>query len=172
MDCIAASIAALSTRNQPGNGVLIWRFGMSMVTLAKSRRIVSVALKKAQEIGLSKPMSVVVLDARGAVKAFESQDGSSTLRFNIAFGKANGAIALGIGSRAIFERAQQQPYFVQSVNALANGNLVPVPGGVLIHNRKGEVIGAVGVTGDTSDNDEICAVAGIEAAGFEAVTGA
>ena len=79
---------------------------------------------------------------------------------------------MGIGSRAIFERAQQQPYFVQSVNALANGNLVPVPGGVLIRNRKGEVIGAVGVTGDTSDNDEICAVAGIEAAGFEAVTGA
>jgi uncharacterized protein GlcG (DUF336 family) len=145
---------------------------MSMVTLAKSRRIVSAALKKAQELGLGKPMSVVVLDARGAVKAFESQDGSSTLRFNIAFGKANGAIALGIGSRAIFERAQQQPYFVQSVNALANGNLVPVPGGVLVRNRKGEVIGAVGVTGDTSDNDEVCAVAGIEAAGFEAVTGA
>jgi uncharacterized protein GlcG (DUF336 family) len=104
---------------------------MSMVTLAKSRRIVSAALKKAQELGLGKPMSVVVLDARGAVKAFESQDGSSTLRFNIAFGKANGAIALGIGSRAIFERAQQQPYFVQSVNALANGNLVPVPGASL-----------------------------------------
>lgn len=143
-----------------------------MVTLAKSRRIVSVALKKAKEIGLTKPMSVVVLDARGTVKAFESQDGSSTLRFKVAFGKANGAIALGIGSRAIFERAQEQPYFVQSVNALAGGDLVPVPGGVLIKNKRGDIIGAVGVTGDTSDNDEICAVAGIEAAGFAAATGA
>lgn len=145
---------------------------MTTLSLAKSRRIVSAALKKAQEIGLSKPMSVVVLDARAAVKAFESQDGSSTLRFKIAFGKANGAIALGIGSRAIFDRAQQQPYFVQSVNALAGGDLVPVPGGVLVKDRKGEIIGAVGVTGDTSDNDEICAVAGIEAAGYAAVTGA
>ena len=112
---------------------------MSILTLAKSRRIVSTALKKAQELGLTKPMSVAVLDARGTVKAFESQDGSSTLRFKIAFGKANGALALGIGSRAIFERAQQQPFFVQAVNALAQGDLVPVPGGVLVKDRKGVV---------------------------------
>ncbi|MGB7205002.1 MAG: heme-binding protein [Anderseniella sp.] len=141
------------------------------VTLAKARKIISVALKKAQDIGLTKPMSVVVLDARAAVKAFESQDGSSTLRFKVAFGKANGAIALGIGSRAIFERAKTEPFFVQSVNALAGGDLVPVPGGVLIRDRKGMIVGAVGVTGDTSANDEICAVAGIEAAGFQADTG-
>lgn len=145
---------------------------MSALTLAKSRRIIAVALKKAQEIGLTKPMSVVVLDARGAVKAFESQDGSSTLRFKMAFGKANGSLSLGIGSRAIFERAQQQPFFVQAVNALAQGDLLPVPGGVLVKDRKGAIIGAVGVTGDTSDNDEICAVAGIEVAGFSAATGA
>ncbi len=141
------------------------------ITLAKSRKIVSVALKKAQEIGLTKPMTVVVLDARGTVKACESQDGSSTLRFKIAFGKANGCIALGIGSRAIFARANEQPYFVQAVNAQADGNLVPVPGGVLVRDRKGAIIGAVGITGDTSDNDEACAVAGIEAAGFQADTG-
>jgi uncharacterized protein GlcG (DUF336 family) len=145
---------------------------MSALTLAKSRRIIAVALKKAQEMGLTKPMSVVVLDARGTVKAFESQDGSSTLRFKMAFGKANGSLSLGIGSRAIFERAQQQPFFVQAVNALAQGDLLPVPGGVLVKDRKGAIIGAVGVTGDTSDNDEICAVAGIEAAGFSAATGA
>jgi len=145
---------------------------MSALTLAKSRRIISVAMKKAHEIGLTKPMSVVVLDERGAVKAFESQDGSSTLRFKMAFGKANGSLELGIGSRAIFERAQQQPFFVQAVNALAQGDLLAVPGGVLIKDRKGAIIGAVGVTGDTSDNDEICAIAGIEAAGFSAVTGA
>lgn len=141
------------------------------ITLAKSRKIVSVALKKAQEIGLTKPMTVVVLDARGTVKACESQDGSSTLRFKIAFGKANGCIALGIGSRAIFTRANEQPYFIQAVNAQAGGDLVPVPGGVLIRDRKGVVIGAVGITGDTSDNDEACAAAGIEAAGFQADTG-
>ncbi len=141
------------------------------ITLAKSRKIVSVALKKARDIGLTKPMTVVVLDARGTVKACESQDGSSTLRFKVAFGKANGCIALGIGARAIFARANEQPYFVQSVNALADGNLVPVPGGVLVRDRKGAIVGAVGVTGDTSDNDEICAVAGIEAAGFQADTG-
>ncbi|MEM9470414.1 MAG: heme-binding protein [Pseudomonadota bacterium] len=141
------------------------------ITLAKSRKIVSVALKKARDIGLTKPMTVVVLDARGTVKACESQDGSSTLRFKVAFGKANGCIALGIGARAIFARANEQPYFVQSVNALADGNLVPVPGGVLVRDRKGAIIGAVGVTGDTSDNDEICAVAAIEAAGLQADTG-
>ncbi len=141
------------------------------ISLTKSRKIVTTVLRKAQEIGLTKPMSVVVLDARSAVKAFESQDGSSPLRFKVAFGKANGALALGIGSRAIFERAKEQPYFVQSVNALANGDLVPVPGGVLIRDRKGAIIGAAGVTGDTSDNDEICAVAGIEAAGYQADTG-
>lgn len=141
------------------------------ITLAKSRKIVSVALKKAQEIGLTKPMTVVVLDARGTVKACESQDGSSTLRFRVAFGKANGCIGLGIGGRAIFARANEQAYFVQAVNALADGNLVPVPGGVLVRDRKGAIIGAVGVTGDTSDNDEICAVAGIEAAGLQADTG-
>ena len=141
------------------------------ITLAKSRKIVSAALKKAQEIGLTKPMTVVVLDARGTVKACESQDGSSTLRFKVAFGKANGCIGLGIGGGAIFARANEQPYFVQAVNALADGNLVPVPGGVLVRDRKGAAIGAVGVTGDTSDNDEICAVAGIEAAGLQADTG-
>ena len=148
-----------------------WRPLAMSINLAKSRKIVSVALKKAQEIGLTKPMSVVVLDARAAVKAFESQDGSSTLRFKVAFGKANGAISLGIGSRAIFERAKTEPFFVQAANALAGGDLVPVPGGVLVRDRKGALIGAVGVTGDTSGNDEICAVAGIEAAGYQADTG-
>jgi uncharacterized protein GlcG (DUF336 family) len=142
-----------------------------LITLSKSRKIVSAALKKAQELGLRQPMSVVVLDSRAAVKVFESQDGSSLLRFKMAHGKANGSLALGIGSRAIFERAKQQPFFSQAVNALADGGLVPVPGGVLIRDRKGAIVGAVGITGDTSDNDEICAVAGIEAAGFIADTG-
>ncbi|MBL4726461.1 MAG: heme-binding protein, partial [Rhizobiaceae bacterium] len=92
------------------------------------------------------------------------------LRPDIATGKAHGAIALGLGSRAIFNRAKEQPYFIQSMNGLANGSLVPVPGGVLIRNS-GEIIGAVGITGDSSDNDEACAITAIEAAGFTADPG-
>jgi uncharacterized protein GlcG (DUF336 family) len=90
----------------------------------------------------------------------------------VAHGKAYGAVSLGIGSRALFERAKVEPFFIQAVNSLCDGALVPVPGGVLIRNTEGALIGAVGVTGDTSDNDELCAVSGIEAAGFKADTGA
>lgn len=143
---------------------------MTDITLEQSRRIIAVALAKAGELAL-KPMAVAVLDRGGHLKAFEKQDGASNLRFEVAFGKANGALALGIGSRAIFERAQQQPYFVSAINALADGALVPVPGGVLIKDAGGATIGAVGVTGDTSDNDETCAIAGIEAVGLVAEPG-
>ncbi len=140
------------------------------ITLAQAERIIEVILAKAAELGL-KPLTVAVLDAGGHLKALARQDGASTLRPEMAQGKAHGAIALGIGSRAIFERAQQQAFFVQAVNALAGGSLVPVPGGVLVRDGGGAILGAVGVTGDTSDNDEICAVAGIEAAGFTADPG-
>jgi len=89
----------------------------------------------------------------------------------IAHGKAYGAIAMGVGSRALFERSLQQPQFIDAMNALAAGALVPVPGGVLVRSAKGEIIGAVGITGDSSDNDEACAVTGIEAARLSADTG-
>ncbi len=128
------------------------------------RTIISAALAKASDAGF-KPLTVAVLDAGGALVALERQDGSSRMRPDIAIGKANGAIALGMGSRAIFKRAEEQPYFIQSMNALAGGKLVPVPGGVLIR-QDGAIVGAVGITGDTSDNDEIAAKAGIEAAGL------
>lgn len=136
------------------------------ITLDKAYTIISAAFEKGGELGL-KPLSVAVLDAGGHVIAFARQDGSSNLRFKIAEGKAAGAIALGMGSRAIFERAQQQPYFVGALNGLMDGSMVPVPGGVLVM-EGGALVGGVGVTGDTSDNDEIAAVAGIEAAGFDA----
>ena len=123
-------------------------------------------MKKGAQLKL-KPLTIAVLDAGGAVVALERSDGSSRMRPEIATGKANGAIALGMGSRAIFRRAQEQPYFIQSMNALAGGTLVPVPGGVLIRGEGGEILGAVGITGDTSDNDETCAVAGIESVGLE-----
>ncbi len=139
------------------------------LTLETAQGIVASVLAKGRELGL-KPLTVAVLDAGGHLKALAREDGTSTLRPSIAQGKAQGAIALGLGSRAIFKRAQEQPYFIQSMNALAGGALVPVPGGVLMRNETG-IIGAVGVTGDTSDNDEICAVSAIEAAGYTADAG-
>ena len=139
------------------------------LTLDKAQTIISTALAKGRERGF-KPLTVAVLDAGGCLKALAREDATSTLRPDIAQGKANGAIAMGLGSRALFNRAQEQPYFIQAMNELAGGRLVPVPGGVLIR-HDGDIIGAVGVTGDNSDNDEICAIAGIEAAGFEADTG-
>jgi uncharacterized protein GlcG (DUF336 family) len=143
---------------------------MSDVTLDQARAIVAAAFSKASEMGLN-PLTIVVLDSGGAIKVLERTDGSSLMRPEIAIGKANGAIQLGLGSRAIFNRAQEQPYFIQAMNTLAKGSLVPVPGGVLIRDSGGAIVGAVGVTGDTSDNDEACAVAGIQAVGLTAETG-
>ncbi|MEM6901730.1 MAG: heme-binding protein [Pseudomonadota bacterium] len=143
---------------------------MSTLTLDQAKQIIEAARAKGRELGL-KPLTVTVLDAHGVTLATEREDGSSLLRPKVAHGKAYGAVSLGMGSRALFTRAQEQPYFIQSVNALADGNLVPVPGGVLVKDGGGSLLGAVGITGDTSDNDEACAVAGIEAAGLTAVTG-
>ncbi|MCU1344837.1 MAG: hypothetical protein JWL70_1103 [Acidimicrobiia bacterium] len=143
---------------------------MSAISLEQARTIIAAALAKGAEAGFQ-PLSVVVLDAGGHLKAFERQDGASIMRFQVAHGKAFGAIGLGIGSRALMARAEQQPYFIASVNGAFGGALVPVPGGVLVKTSDGELIGAIGVSGDNSDNDEIAAVAGIEAAGFVPVTG-
>lgn len=118
-----------------------------------------------------KPLAVVALDAGGQIRAFEREDGTSNARFEIAFGKANGALALGLGSRALMARAEQQPYFIAAAAAAVGGALVPVPGGVLVQDAGGELIGAVGISGDTSDNDEAAAVEAIEAVGLVAVTG-
>lgn len=143
---------------------------MSTITLEQARRIVEGALRAGRERGLA-PLSVVVLDAGAHVKIFEREDGASNLRFEIARGKAYGALGLGMGSRAIMRRAEQQPAFVASVTAAFGGSLVPVPGGVLVKDVSGDLAGAVGVTGDSSDNDEAAAVAGIEGAGLVAETG-
>ena len=125
------------------------------LSLDDARKMADNCLGIAAEMTL-KPITVAVLDAAGDPKVLLRQDGTSTLRPDIAQGKARGAIALGMGSRAIYERAKEQPYFIQSMNALSGGSLVPVPGGVLIR-RDGAILGAVGITGDTSDNDEACA---------------
>ena len=140
------------------------------ITLAQSRTLIDAALAKGRALDL-KPLSVVVLDPRAAIVAMMSEDGVSQMRARIAHGKANAAIALGMGTRALMNRAEQQAYFIQAVNGVAGGDMVPVPGGVLIQDQEGALLGAVGISGDTSDNDEAAAIAGIEAAGLNAVTG-
>lgn len=137
------------------------------ITLRKARTIVRKTLEKGREMEL-KPLSVVVLDAGGHVIAFEREDGASPGRFAIAHGKAYGSVMLGMAGRAQMARAEQQAYFMDAVNGLFGGQTVPVPGGVLVRDKRGAVIGAVGVTGDTSDNDAAAAEAGILAAGLQA----
>jgi uncharacterized protein GlcG (DUF336 family) len=144
---------------------------MPDLSLDAAQTIVATALKEAGSLAL-KPLAVVVYDARGALKAFAAQDGTSLRRGEVAMAKAHGALALGMGSRAIAKAAAERPAFVQAVtHVIGAPTLVPVPGGVLI--RSGDaILGAVGISGDTSDNDERCAVAGIEAAGLAADPGA
>ena len=143
---------------------------MPDLALKAAQTILSAALEKAREMSL-KPLAIAVFDARGSLRAFAAEDGTSLRRADIAFGKAQGALAMGLGSRALYNRAAEQPAFIAAVTHAVGGLLVPAPGGVLIREENGELLGAVGVSGDTSDKDEIVAVAGIEAAGFEGDTG-
>jgi uncharacterized protein GlcG (DUF336 family) len=138
--------------------------------LDDARSIVTAAGRAAAEAGFA-PLAIVVLDSGGHVKLCERADGASNLRVEVAYGKAYGAIGLGIGSRALLARAEQQPFFVQAVNGLFGGRLVPVPGGVHVRDGDSRLLGVVGVSGDNSDNDEAAAVAGIRVAGFVADAG-
>ncbi|MEM9257969.1 MAG: heme-binding protein [Pseudomonadota bacterium] len=140
------------------------------ITLRRARQIIKGALAKSHA-GDMKPLAVIVLDAGGNVKAFEREDGASNYRFQVAHGKAHAAVGMGMGSRALFNRAEQQSYFVTAVGTLEGTHVVPVPGGVLVRDKKGALLGAVGISGDSSDNDEAAAIAGIEAAGFVAEPG-
>jgi uncharacterized protein GlcG (DUF336 family) len=144
---------------------------MTNVTLAQASTIVDAALEKGAELGLA-PLTVAVLDTGGHLVAFKREDKSGILRADIAFGKAWGALGMGFGSREIANRAAKMPVFFTALTAASQGRLVPVPGGVLILDRSLGVIGAVGISGDTSDQDESCAVAGIEAAGLVGQPGA
>ncbi|MFQ6548313.1 GlcG/HbpS family heme-binding protein [Aestuariibius sp. 2305UL40-4] len=138
---------------------------MAEITLEQARTIVRETIAKGREMGL-KPLSVVVLDTGGHVKAFEREDGASPGRFGIAQGKAYGAVMLGMPGSAQMARAEQQAYFMAAVNGVFGGQVVPVPGGILVKDGDA-VIGAVGVTGDTSDNDAEAGMAGIAAAGLD-----
>jgi uncharacterized protein GlcG (DUF336 family) len=139
---------------------------MSM-KLASAQSIIADALAAGQQHGF-KPLTVVVLDAGGHVLAAARQDGASNNRFEIAHGKAYGALALGMGSRSIMERAEQQAYFIAAAAAALGGRLIPVPGGVLVRDKDGTILGAVGISGDSSENDETAASTAIEAAGLTA----
>jgi uncharacterized protein GlcG (DUF336 family) len=150
----------LQTRNEP----------VMSLSLTQASTIVDAALKKGRDTNCA-PLSVAVLDAGGHLVAFKREDRSGILRFDIAFGKAWGALGMGFGSRTIFERAANTPTFYLALAAASGGRIVPNPAGVLIRDAAGEIIGAVGISGDTSDKDEACAIAGIEAAGLKADPG-
>jgi uncharacterized protein GlcG (DUF336 family) len=140
------------------------------ISLVTARTIVDAALAHARSSDFP-PMTVAVLNAAGRLLAFASEDGSSLLRERIARGKALGALNMGVGSRSLAARAASNPAFVNALVALADGNLVPVPGGVLIRNDNDEVLGAVGVSGHQPDDDEACAIHAITAADLRADPG-
>jgi uncharacterized protein GlcG (DUF336 family) len=143
---------------------------MTDLTLEVAQTIVAAGLKHGRD-GKMKPLGIVVLDARGAMKAYAAEDKSSLKRFEIAHGKAYACLALGHGSRTINKMAVERPHFGAAMGHVVGGTFVPVPGGALIRNASDDIIGAVGVSGDTSDSDEACAVAGIKAAGLMADIG-
>ena len=145
--------------------------GAARIDLARARRIVDRALAHARSNDFP-PMTVAVLDPAGRLVAFAGEDGSSLLRERIARGKAHGALNMGVGSRGLAARAASDPAFVNALVALADGNLVPVPGGVLIRDDNDDLIGAVGVSGHLPDDDEACALHAITAADLRADPGA
>lgn len=140
-----------------------------VITLDEADTVVTAALAKAAEMDCA-TLTVAVLDPGGHIVVVKRQDGSGILRAEIAIGKAWGALGMGLGSRDLAGRAEHVPQFFTALAAASGGRMIPVPGGVLI--RSGDdIAGAVGISGDTSDRDEECAVAGVTAAGFQADTG-
>ncbi len=138
-----------------------------MISLDQARGIIRATMEAGETAGM-KPLSVVVLDAGGHVLAFERSDGAAPGRFEIAMGKAYGSVMLGMAGTAQMARAEAQAYFIATANGAYGGRLIPVPGGILVRDTSGAVIGSVGVTGDTSDNDAIAGKAGIDAVGLTA----
>jgi uncharacterized protein GlcG (DUF336 family) len=143
---------------------------MTDLTLEAAQTIVSAALRHAREAKM-KPLGVCVLDARGALKTYAAEDKTSLKRYEIAHGKAFACLSVGQGSRNLNKIVMDRPHFGAALAHVVGGAFIPVPGGALIRNSAGDVIGAVGVSGDTSDNDELAGVAGIKAAGLTADVG-
>jgi uncharacterized protein GlcG (DUF336 family) len=136
------------------------------LTLAQANQIIAAALAKSQESGY-KPMGVAVVDEAGDLKAFARQDGASMFRFEIARGKAWGAVGMGVSSRVLAQRAKDNPNFFLSLAATSGGKFLPQPGAVLITDSHGHVLGAVGASGGTGDEDELICMAGVAAAGLQ-----
>ena len=141
-----------------------------MLSLDIANSIVLSALRKARKMEAA-PLAVAVLDESGQMKSFQREDETSLMRADVATGKAWGALGMGRSSRALGKVAEERPHFIQALTAVAAGKLVPVPGGVLIKNEDGRIVGAVGISGDTSEIDEECAVAAILSVGLFAAAG-
>ena len=141
---------------------------MIALTLKQANLIINTATHIARELNLA-PLTVVVLDTAGHVKAMQREDGASMIRQQIATAKAWGAVNMGVSSRSLAGVASQRPDFMNALIDVAGGRIMPVPGGVLIRDAENNLLGAVGISGDASDQDERCAIAGIEAVGFFAV---
>ena len=139
---------------------------MTRLTLESALRAIDGALVRGTELGCT-PLTVVVLDAGGHDIALQRQDGSGILRVDIARGKAWGALGMGFSSREISERAQKAPAFYGALASVSQGRLVPVAGGVLLYDEGRNIVGAIGISGDTSDRDEDCALSGVRAAGLQ-----
>jgi uncharacterized protein GlcG (DUF336 family) len=140
---------------------------MTMFKLSDATIIIDAALAEARSRSLA-PLAVAVLDAGGHLIAYQREDGAGIVRFDIAYGKAWGSLGMGFGTRELTERAAKNPAFITVLATVSGGRMVPSPGGVLVVNKDGIVIGAVGISGDIGDNDEICAIVGIEKAGLRA----
>ena len=141
-----------------------------MLSLDIANSIVLSALRKARKMEAA-PLAVAVLDESGQMKSFQREDETSLMRADVATGKAWGALGMGRSSRALGKVAEERPHFIQALTAVAAGKLVPVPGGVLIKNEDGRIVGAVGISGDTSEIDEECAVTAIQSVGLFADSG-
>ena len=138
---------------------------MYRLSLAHANGLMNAALEKGAELGL-KPLTVTIHDPGGHLIACQRQDGASTMRVKLAGGKACGALALGVSSRTIGKMAEERPHFVAAVDTMSEGGMVPAAGGVIVSDGQ-HIVGAIGVTGDTSDNDEACALAAIETVGLK-----
>ncbi len=143
---------------------------MAILKLAQACAIIDAALAEGRKRSLA-PLAVAVLDAGGHLMAFKREDGTGFVRFDIASGKAWGALGMGFGTRELADRAARSPAFVAALSVASQGRMIPSPGGVLIMGADGEVAGAIGISGDTGDNDEACAIAGIAAVGLSAIPG-
>jgi uncharacterized protein GlcG (DUF336 family) len=138
---------------------------MSTLTLAQANRIIEVALAKAREMKV-KPLSVAVLDTAGHVRSMQREDGASMFRNDVAVGKAWAAVGMGVASRTLLQRAKDNPQFFGALSATAQGKFLPQTGAVVIKDKDGAVLGAVGASGGTGDEDEAVCIAGVEAAGL------